>query len=108
MRKSLCEQNCWTGVRGVGTCVLLALTVVMAACELSPPGPLPNSSPDAMERIRATDLQPRFPQHSQTVDTAAANSPRASVYRGDIVTSAVAKARPAQSGGEGYELNFEN
>ena len=64
-----------------------------------------NDPPDAVDRIRSTDLQPRFPQQSASVNTGARNGQRA-YYGGDAdQPAAPAQATPS---GDGFELNFEN
>ncbi len=84
--------------------------VLLAACNLISLGQPGIDPPDAVDRVRATDLQPRFPAPAQNANTGA-GSPRGSTYMGTSGTSgtaAVASAQPAPNGGEGFELNFEN
>ena len=89
---------------------------LLAACDLTwlgqpgnnPPLHVGNQPPDALDRVRAADLQPRFPLSSDTSDTGAKNGMRPSVYYG------AGAERPRVTGleptpdGSGYELNFEN
>lgn len=69
-----------------------------------------NRPPDVLDRVRAVDLLPRSPEASN--DTDGSNRPaRAAVYRGtDIPPVSGDRATPATTatGGEGFELNFDN
>ena len=92
----------------VGVCFVLA-AAALAACNLTSLVERGNDSPDATDRIRATDLQPRFPLLADTVNTGTAGGPRAKSYPGTAGVSEVAVApAPTASPGEGFELNFEN
>jgi general secretion pathway protein D len=82
--------------------------VVLAACNLTSMMGSPGTEPpDAVDRIRSTDLQPRFPTPEPTVDTGPKNGLRGSTYYGSTAPEVVAAA-PTSKGGEGFELNFEN
>ena len=107
MRKRRWHSCGWACRRGTRLCLVIASAAV-GACELSPVGPLPTTSPDAIDRVRSTDLQPRFPKHAGTVDTASQGASRPAVYPAAIMTAAAVKPQPIRGGGEGYELNFEN
>ncbi|MGA2125476.1 MAG: type II secretion system secretin GspD [Xanthobacteraceae bacterium] len=93
----------------------LALTAaVLAACNnmtsilgQSGLGQSGNEAPDAMDRVRAADLEPRFAAPEPTVRTGPKSGARASSYYGSTVPEAAAVV-PTPSGGEGFELNFEN
>jgi general secretion pathway protein D len=78
----------------------------LAACNLTSMD-AGNDPPDAVDRVRATDLQPRFPGRAETADTGSAKGLRSSAYYGSAGPVEVT-APAARSGGEGYELNFEN
>jgi general secretion pathway protein D len=83
---------------------------LLTACNLTSAGTTPNAPPDALDVIRNTDLQPRFPQPSgTTVDTGTGTAERPTVYygRGSPDVRAAADAEPTADG-SGYELNFEN
>jgi general secretion pathway protein D len=88
--------------------VLFALAcATLAACNLTSMGESGNDPPDALDRIRSADLQPRFPQQPAATP-GARNGQRPSTYYG----TADQPAAPAQStstpSGDGFELNFEN
>ncbi len=83
---------------------------LLTACNLTTAGTTPDAAPDALDVIRNTDLQPRFPQSSgTTVDTGTRTAERPTVYygTGSQDVSAVAGVEPTADG-SGYELNFEN
>jgi general secretion pathway protein D len=86
---------------------ILAATV-LAACNMLT-GNGDNASPDALDRVRAADLQPRFPQPAPGANTGTSGGPRATSYFGSGVPAA-AEAPPGAtaSGADGFELNFEN
>jgi general secretion pathway protein D len=92
----------------ITTC--LALTAaVLAACNMtSMLGQSGNEPPDAMDRVRATNLEPRFPAPEATVNTGPKSGARASSYYGTAVPEVAAVVPTASGGGEGFELNFEN
>src|SRR5438105_8734442 len=59
----------WVFRRPAGEAALFLLaSTILAACTVPPPVGS-NEPPDAVDRIRAVDLQPRFPQSSATSDT---------------------------------------
>ena len=68
---------------------------------------------NAADIVRSTDLQPRYPQSTGTVDTGGASAPKAFSFFGSSSPVQGAPA-PAASGadveasGDGYTLNFEN
>jgi general secretion pathway protein D len=76
---------------------------------LQPDGRVITTGPDIMDRVRSVDLLPRYPrQNAATGQSAGGADARAQVYPG-VVIPAVEGAEPrSASGGEGYELNFEN
>ncbi|PZR82672.1 MAG: type II secretion system protein GspD, partial [Hyphomicrobiales bacterium] len=87
---------------------------MLAACTAPPPLGA-NEPPDATDRIRAADLQPRFPQSSATADTGSGPN-RPQLYYGNSGGQATgpASASPDPSpgadagAGEGVNLNFED
>jgi general secretion pathway protein D len=88
---------------GAGIAVLGAL---LGACNVTSFGENGNASPDAVDRIRATDLQPRFAAPPEGANTGAAGGPRAASYYGSTpAPEATPQPTPA---GEGFDFNFEN
>jgi general secretion pathway protein D len=82
----------------------LLAAVVLSACNIATTGQEERPAPDLFDRIRALDLLPR---HPQTGEAAQQNSrPQAKVYEGRVEPTAAREQ--ASSGGDGYELNFEN
>jgi general secretion pathway protein D len=88
---------------GAGLAVCAAL---LSACNLTAGGESGTAPPDAVDRIRGADLQPRFPTPSEGANTGG-RSPRAASYYGSSPVEAAAPV-PTAGGGEGYEFNFEN
>jgi general secretion pathway protein D len=83
----------------------------LAACGgVTPLGVGGNEGPDAMDRVRGTDLSPRFPQPVENVNTGSSAADRAQVYYGSQQTATGAGGQGAGSigKGEGVDLNFEN
>ena len=89
---------------GAGIAVCAAL---LSACNLTAGGEQGQAPPDSMDRIRATDLQPRFPGPSEGADTGAGRGQRSASYYGSSPIEAATPV-PTPTGGEGYEFNFEN
>ena len=90
----------------IGALSLAIATVVLGSCNIMPPaGPdEERRQPDLFDRIRSLDLLPRYPQ---TGEGSKQNpGPRAKVYEGRVEPTAA--GAQAASGGDGYELNFEN
>jgi general secretion pathway protein D len=88
---------------GAGIAVFGAL---LSACNVTSFGENGNAPPDAVDRIRATDLQPRFATPPEGANTGSAGGPRAASYYGNApVAEAAAQPTPA---GEGFDFNFEN
>jgi general secretion pathway protein D len=88
---------------GAGIAVSGAL---LGACNVTSFGEKGNQPPDAMERVRSADLQPRFPAPPEAADTGAKGGERAASYYGTTTVQAV-EPRPT-NGGEGFDFNFEN
>jgi general secretion pathway protein D len=81
----------------------------LAACAQIPSNEEVSRGPDIMDRVRSMDLLPRFPQKSEPTGPATGAGAKPQVYNG-VTLAAVetgGRSQPA-SGGEGYELNFEN
>src|SRR3984893_15444967 len=97
-----------------GVALFLFASAMLAACTTPPPVGA-NEPPDAVDRIRDVDLQPRFPQSSATADTGSAGN-RPQVYYGSSDGQATGPASaspgpgaaPGTAPGDGVNLNFEN
>jgi general secretion pathway protein D len=94
-----------------------ALALCVASCSQMQTQPLiggGNELPDAVDRVRGLDLQPRFPKASETVNTGSQGAERPSLYYGSDATGSIQTAGgPGASGGaagnaEGVDLNFDN
>ena len=86
------------------------LTFAAAACNLYTEDQ--RREPDVFDKIRSVDLLPRFPGSTGTKQTGVGQPAGAQTYLGESGTQArdvsnVVGAQPT-SGGEGFELNFEN
>jgi general secretion pathway protein D len=81
---------------------------LLSGCNLTAGGEGGQAPPDAMDRIRTTDLQPRFPAPSEGANTGGRGERAASYYGSGTAVEVAAAPIPAPGGGEGYELNFEN
>jgi general secretion pathway protein D len=89
---------------------------MLAACTTPPPVGV-NEPPDALDHIRAADLQPRFPQPIGTADTGSAGI-KPQLYYGTTGGQAGGAAAGASDGdqdpatgtstGDGVNLNFED
>jgi hypothetical protein len=90
----------------LGALGLVVVGAGLAACNLTSmvQG---NDPPDAVDRVRDTDLAPRFPGGAEVANTGSPKGPRASTYYGSANPIEVT-APVARNAGEGYELNFEN
>jgi len=66
-----------------------------------------NEPPDATDRVRNTDLQPRFPQPTAPTSSGTSQRPRDASYYGTATVAEITPL-PTVNGGEGYEFNFEN
>jgi general secretion pathway protein D len=88
------------------------VAATLGACSLNSLGPGDNGigPPDAIERVRATDLEPRFPRTADNVNTGSSNGPRPQTFFGSGTASAPPSGRTAAAAneGEGFALNFEN
>jgi general secretion pathway protein D len=82
---------------------------LLSACNLTAGGESGTAPPDATDRIRAADLQPRFPTSGESANTGARGGQRdASYYGTGRAVEVTAAPVPAGNGGEGYDFNFEN
>jgi general secretion pathway protein D len=91
---------------GLGALCLIIASAGLAACNLTS-SDLGNDPPDAVDRVRATDLEPRFPGGAETVNTGSPKGRRPLTVYGSTAPIEVT-APVARNAGEGYELNFEN
>ena len=83
----------------------------LAGCAQPPLGFGGNEPPDAVDHIRNTDLQPRFPQSTETVNTGSGAAVQPSLYYGSAEAPAGRTGGASNAGagaGEGVDLNFEN
>lgn len=89
---------------------VLGLALLAACSQLQPDGRVVTTGPDIVDHVRSMDLLPRYPrQGSDTGQPGGGTSARAQVYPGVTIPAVEgAEPRPTTSGGEGYELNFEN
>src|ERR1700724_3555621 len=94
--------------------LFLLASTMLAACTV-PPRVGANEPPDAVDRIRAVDLQPRFPQSSATADTGSAGN-RPQLYYGSSGGQATGPGAASPdpgpgtgtAPGDGVNLNFED
>jgi len=97
-----------------GTALFLLASAMLAACTIPPPVGA-NEPPDAVDRIRAVDLQPRSPQSSANADTGSAGN-RTQLYYGSSGGQATGPAAASpdpgpgagEAPGDGVNLNFED
>ncbi len=93
---------------------LLLCAALIASCTQVPLIGGGNELPDATDRVRGLDLQPKFPRSTETVNTGTQGNERPALYFGAAApagqTGAVAEAGGAAGGGagEGVDLNFDN
>jgi general secretion pathway protein D len=92
---------------GLAALCLVAAGAGLAACNLTSMDQ-GNDPPDAVDRVRATDLQPRFPSGAETANTGSPKGPRPAAFYGSGAGPVEVTAPTPRSVGEGYELNFEN
>src|SRR5690242_7636617 len=83
-------------------CLTVAIAAVAAACR--PDGP---RVPDIVDHINSIDLSPRFPNPPEGSGNAPPG-PRPANYYGSNAPPMRRVAATAGSGGEGFELNFDN
>jgi general secretion pathway protein D len=83
---------------------------LLGGCNITSFGESGQAEPDATDRVRATDLQPRFPRPAEGADTGSSTGPRSSSFFGSGTALAPTAAREPTPGsaGEGYDFNFEN
>jgi len=69
--------------------------------------PSANGGPDVLDKVRAIDLSPRYPQPMQTMASGNGAQAKAEVYGGSVVPIVAPGTAHEAAGGEGYDLNFE-
>ncbi|WPP05712.1 type II secretion system secretin GspD [Methylocella tundrae] len=86
----------------------------MASCSQLPLTGGGTESPDAFDKVRGLDLQPRFPKGAETANTGASGSDRPAIYygvegpAGGAGSAASATGGGGAGAGEGVDLNFDN
>ncbi|WP_395666320.1 secretin N-terminal domain-containing protein, partial [Methylocella sp.] len=98
---------------GVGVFVVLALAGCSSQTAWIGGG---TEQPDAIDRVRGLDLQPRFTKAGETANTGGAGADRPQLYYGTAGPEAsappgrgeAAGGAGANTSGEGVDLNFEN
>src|SRR3954469_2401112 len=101
------------GVMRAGAAVLgLTAVATIAACSIASG---PERTGDVVDRVRAVDLLPRFPQPVEPQASGGGEGTRATSVYGAEAKVFAAEPKPlapgqrsTSGGGEGYELNFEN
>nr|WP_244406215.1 type II secretion system secretin GspD [Methylocella silvestris] len=95
--------------------MIVCIIVLVAACAQTPLIGGGNEAPDAVDRVRGLDLQPRFPKSSDTVNTGVGGNDRPQLYYGSAADGAAPPPGGSDSagagsgaGGGGVDLNFEN
>ncbi|PNG24506.1 type II secretion system secretin GspD [Methylocella silvestris] len=102
--------------RVISAGLFVCISVLVAACAQSPLMGGGNEAPDAVDRVRGLDLQPRFPKSSDTVNTGVGGNDRPQLYYGSTADGSAAASGGGDSagagsgagGGGGVDLNFEN
>jgi general secretion pathway protein D len=89
------------------------LAAILAACNPTPLDRTASESPDALDRIRAADLLPRFPRPAAATQGTGSGAREGVVSYGEIVPVVSARTDAPGSPGaaansEGFSLNFEN
>jgi general secretion pathway protein D len=92
---------------------MASLAAILAACNPTPLDRTASESPDALDRIRAADLLPRFPNPARPTEGTGSGARGGVVSYGEIVPVVSARTDEgagagAAAVGEGFSLNFEN
>ncbi|HML12933.1 MAG TPA: secretin N-terminal domain-containing protein, partial [Xanthobacteraceae bacterium] len=104
----LCRLARRPASRALMACACAAVcAALLCACNLTGGGESGQALPDSMDRVRGTDLQPRFPARDEGASSGGSGGQRAVSYYGSAPVEAAAPA-PTTNGGEGYDFNFEN
>ena len=97
-------------MRGAVAALLLGTAATIAACGVINTGP--ERTGDVFDRVRAVDLLPRFPEAPEPTAGGGAGTKPITVYGSGAAAGGSATIerapRAGASGGEAYELNFEN
>lgn len=97
----------------ISIALLVCATAFVASCSQLPLTGGGNEAPDAFDKVRGLDLQPRFPKGAQTVNTGGSGSDRPAIYYGVSgpatgETGANGSGSGGSGTGEGVDLNFDN
>ena len=91
------------------------LAAILAACTPTPLDRTGSEPPDAIDRIRAADLLPRFPRPASPTEGTGSGARGGVVSYGEIVPVVSARTdaggaagEGAAAAGDGFSLNFEN
>jgi general secretion pathway protein D len=92
-------------------CISLA-GVILCACNPQTLIEGPKTSADAVDVIHSADLLPRYPLNDSSLESQGGVQ-RPAVYNGKVISSDASVTPPldgahADSGGDGFELNFDN
>jgi general secretion pathway protein D len=87
---------------------LAICAALLSGCNLTAGGESGTAPPDGTDRIRAADLQPRFPTPPEGADTGGRGQRDASYYGSGTPVQVAAAPVPTAGDGEGYDFNFEN
>src|ERR1700720_1898269 len=74
---------------------------LLGGCNITSFGESGQAEPDATDRVRATDLQPRFPRPAEGADTGSSPGPRSSSFFGSGTALAPTAAREPTPGSAG-------
>jgi general secretion pathway protein D len=68
--------------------------------------------PDAFDKVRGIDLQPKFPRNTETINTGTGGNEKPQLYYGSDVTGSVQPggggSHSVGGGGDGVDLNFDS
>jgi general secretion pathway protein D len=87
------------------------IAAALAACTPTPLDRTGSEPPDAIDRIRAADLLPRFPAPANRTEGTGSGVREGVVSYGEVVPVVSARSDaggPGAANGEGFSLNFEN
>jgi general secretion pathway protein D len=90
---------------------IACMAAILTACTPTPLDRSGGEPPDAIDRIRAADLLPRFPSPASSTEGTGTGARGGVVSYGEIVPVVSARGDAGANGaatGEGFSLNFEN
>jgi general secretion pathway protein D len=93
---------------GLGGAALAAAILALCACMSNSHSQKDQDPPDAADVIKAADLQPRYPQATQNVNTGSSSRASPMAFFGAPVEPAPADPNVAGEVKDGFALNFEN